>query len=97
MSKAANGRVRPSVLKNPSRVQCFICLDAEVCDWIRDSLIETRKGGYPRPAASTVHRLTIDAFGAERMPQHENSTRSHLRRHEEVWYEWRAKEVESLP
>ena len=97
MAKAnqKNG-IAPVVLRDTGRVQCKVCLDEEVRDWLRDSLLETKKEGYRKPCASTVYRGALDAFGANRIPQHENSIRSHLSRHETAWYEWE-KDARSVP
>ena len=80
--------IAPVVLRDIGRVQCRIFLDEEVREWIRASLLETKKQGYRWPTAATVYRGAYDTFGTKRIPQHENSIRSHLSRHETVWDEW---------
>lgn len=84
-----------AVFKDRERIRCTICSDQELSTWIRDSLKATKDAGAPKPAASTVHRGSLVAFGL-RMPRHENSTRSHLAEHEEYWIEW-VEEADTVP
>jgi len=66
-------------------IRCSICCDEEMRGWINACFIETMKSGMPRPVGTRVHRELVAAFGKERCPWTDSSTRRHLRDHEPLW------------
>ena len=85
MASKSERPVRPFLPEDSSR--CSICRDGEVAEWIAACLNETNKLGARKPPASMVHREATAEFG-ERMPRHENTTREHLKNHEDMWNAW---------
>ena len=68
--------------------RCSVCIDTEMRDWLADCLKETIALGERRPLGSRVHRELVEAFGEDRAPWSDSSTRRHLRDHEPVWKSW---------
>ena len=68
--------------------RCHICLDTEMRDWISECLEKTVEVGHPKPQGVIVHRELARAFGEERVPASDNTTRRHLNLHEPTWMNW---------
>ena len=68
--------------------RCSVCIDKEMRGWLSDCLKETVALGEIRPLGSRVHRELVAAFGEDRAPWSDSSTRRHLRDHEPLWTSW---------
>lgn len=90
MGKAS--KERPEVvafhIERSFPIRCSVCVDPEMRDWLSDCLKETISLGERRPLGSRVHRELVEAFGQERAPGTDSSTRRHLRDHEPLWLNW---------
>lgn len=78
---------KPTVFGSNRSTRCMVCLDKELSDWVRSSLDETLKQGFPRPSISRVHKEALKVFG-DRAPRHEGSINRHLAYHESAWNGW---------
>ena len=75
--------------REPVRRRCHICTDNEMRDWLSGCLKQTLEAGEVRPKGSRVHKELVSAFGEERAPTTDNTTRRHLVTHEPLWNDWK--------
>jgi hypothetical protein len=75
--------------REPTRRRCYICVDAEMKEWLSSCLQQTLDAGEVRPLGTRVHKELVSAFGEARAPNTDNSTRRHLLTHEPLWNEWK--------